>query len=220
MKFRHILPAMLLMASCQGHQKQINSPEQVDTITTQSLQPNEKNGPETADDLSMLAYGGAKFGMSPDEVLQTDGFSGGTKSGENVRPPSSKRRVGNYDYDIVASFHENKLYLVSFSSAWQTAAFIEFDMLTVLNNLKDVITIRYGEPTHKYKMPNVMDFEPGVRRWVYLWEIEDKVISVGMRESNEGANYQAIMWIYNKPIFDRIGYNKANVNKVRDAAKF
>jgi len=180
----------------------------------------EKEIQDANDDLSLYAYAGAKFGMSMEEVLATDGFSGGTVAGETVRAPENKRRVGNYHYDIVASFHENKLYLITFSSAWQTAAFIEFDMVTVLNNLRDVIAIRYGEPDLRNKMPNVMDFEPGVHRWVYKWTIDDKVVSIGMRESTAGANYQAVMWIYNKPIFDKIGFNKANVNKVKDAAKF
>lgn len=158
--------------------------------------------------------------MRMDEVLATEGFSGGTKSGETVWAPEHKRRVGNHNYDIVAHFHEDKLYLVTFGSAWQTAAFIEFDMVSWLNNLKDVIAIRYGQPQFRYKMPNVMDFEPGTHKWVYKWEIEDKVIQIGMREHSEGARYQAIMWIYNKPVFDRIGYMKSNVNKVKDAARF
>lgn len=180
----------------------------------------EKEKADAKKELSLYAYAGAKFGMSIEEVLASEGFSGGTVSNERVRAPENKGRVGNYNYDIEASFHQNKLYLVSFNSAWQTAAFLEFDMVSVLNNLKDVIAIRHGEPGFRYKMPNVMDFEPGVHHWVYKWEIDDKVISIGMRESSAGAKYQAIMWIYNKPIFDTIGFNKAKVNKVKDAAKF
>ena len=225
MRHHQLLVSMLLFAACTGSPTHQNQTLNQDSLIAAEQRIADSMAAENArqkalNDLSMSAYGGSKFGMSTEEVLQTEGFSGGTLTGEIIRPPANKRRVGNYNYDIEARFHENKLYLVTFGSAWQTAAFIEFDMVTLLNNLKDVIAIRYGEPNQRYKMPNVMDFEPGAHRWVYKWEIEDKVITIGMRESVAGANYQAIMWIYNKPIFDNIGYNKANVNKVMDAAKF
>ncbi len=223
MKIYYFLPLMLF--SCTHTPKPHPEPKNQDSLNAIELAINDSIARENEklqalNDLSMSAYGGARFGMSVAEVLQTEGFSGGRADGDIVRPPSDKRRVGNFNYDIVSNFHENRLYLVTFGSAWQTASFIEFDMVTMLNNLKDVITIRYGEPRMKYKMPSVLDFEPGALRWVYKWEIAEKVITIGMRESVEGANYQAVMWIYNKPIFERIGYNKANVNKVKDAAKF
>lgn len=225
MKILTAVTIPILIFSCtfsptiqQGDTQRQDSTEVIQSPADSSS--SEMENYDAAHNLSLYAYAGAKFGMSIEEVLTTEGFSGGPASGETVRAPENKRRVGNYNYDIVAHFHENKLYLVTFGSAWQTAAFIEFDMVTMLNNLRDVIAIRYGEPDLRNKMPNVMDFEPGVHRWVYKWEIDDKVVSIGMRESTAGANYQAVMWIYNKPIYDKIGFNKAIVNKEKDAAKF
>lgn len=221
-----LLVMVVILAACTGGNKQsVQKSVNIDSLNTVRQRvadsiSNENQKRRELEDLSLSAYGGARFGMSMEEVLMTEGFSGGTSNAEIVKPPVEKRKVGNYNYDIVANFHENKLYLVTFGSVWQTAAFIEFDLTGLVKNLKDVITIRYGEPHYSYKMPNVMDFEPGSHRWVYKWEIEEKVIEIGMRESGEGANYQAVMWIFNKPVFDKIGYNKANVNKVRDAAKF
>lgn len=220
MKIIYLSTMMLLLIACQANQqKPASSTAPAQPISADSLDEPADPAKE-AEDPSLYAYGGAKFGMSTDEVLATEGFSGGTLKGETLTAPSDKSRVGNYKYNITASFHENKLYLVSIASDWKTAADIEFDLVALLNNLRDVISLRYGNPTQKNKMPNVMDFEPGGFRWVYTWQTGDKLIKAGMHESSDGAKYQAVMWIYNQPMFDKIGYNKANVNKVKDAARF
>lgn len=221
-----ILSISVFLASCLGKTTENRQPEfntdslaKVQKLISDSIEA-EKSELEEIRNLSLSAYGGTKFGMSMDEVMKTAEFLDGVTGIDFAKPPADKRTIGNHSYDITANFHNDSLYLVTIGSAWQTAAFIEFDMVGFIKNLKDVITIRYGEPHIKYRMPNVMDFEPGTLKWVYKWEIEEKVITVGMREAGEGAKYQSIAWIYNKPVFDRIGYNKSNVNKVRDAAKF
>lgn len=213
---------LLLFVACH-QQPQTNQgvlPKPNDAANSDQLYTDSLHHIDSVYAISLHAYAGAYFGMHPEELLNTDGFSGGLMDGDLVHVPSSKRKVGNYAYDIKGFFHEHKLYMVTFESAWYTAADIEFELVANLNNLKEIISIRYGQSQKKFKTPNVMEFEPGTIRWVYIWEIDSKEIRIGMQESPKGSLYRVVMWIVHKPVFDLVGYRKSKLQKVKDAEKF
>ena len=174
-------------------------------------------------EISKTAFGGARFEMGAKEVLETEVFRGGTSGADWVQPRGGSSPVGRYQYGVRAKFHHDSLYMITFTSGSENAAYIEDKILSYATNFKEVIAEKYGPPQKNNGAPDVMDFNPGSIRWIYEWDIEDKVIQIGMAEESSGSHYYAVSRIYYKPIFQKLFDAKGNRKQdsvIRDATKF
>ena len=188
-------------------------------------------------ELSKVAFGDAKFGMSLKEVMKKDGFRGGTsfkgrgffQGKDYAWAPYEKLTIGDDFYiKIEAHFFNDSLSLVTIESYFQTANYIDNKLLDISKNLKDVIAAKYGTPNSIYThLPRIYDFSPNETIWMYEWVIEEKIIRIGMREEGSGSKYQVYAEIFNKPMRERENkletekYNQQKKQQIKsDATKF
>lgn len=174
-------------------------------------------------ELSKIAFAETKFGMTTKEVLKTDIFKEDTYYGNGIISKSSENKLGNYLYQIGAHFNNDSLWLILISSKSQTANYIDTDLLSSLNNLKDVIAEKYGEPDIINDAPDIFDFKPGFDYNMYRWKVGNKAIKIGMYELSSGSEYKVMCSIYYKPIYERLLNNNIETNRKQvksDASKF
>jgi len=192
-----------------------------------SLEVIELKRKEARIEKSKIAFGGAKFGMSVNQVMKTDIFKGGYSSAYGnsayARPSYKNSKIGEYEYDIEAIFNQDSLYSITIQSPFETANYIDTKVIDCANNMREVIQLKYGYADNTYGTPEFYNYKPGYIQWMYKWEIEDKVILIGLMEKSSGSEYNSYTMIYNKKMKDRVNKNeniKEDDNKKSDSNKF
>lgn len=137
------------------------------------------------------AFGGAEFGMSLKEVLNLPTFKDYSKT-NNIQLTGIHKYIGDEYYDIFLLFGENdELYTVLFSSITSSNAdYLNTVTKRKVDNLKEIIQNVYGEPHFDYGYPSILDLRAGETRLVYLWNIGNKAIRIGVQANNDGYRHR------------------------------
>lgn len=144
------------------------------------------------------AYADAKFGMSSKEVSELPHFKDWLidTNYRDIRYDNNDM-IGNRAYKVSISFHNNQLYMVSFSSlSYKSATYLDTEIANDVENLKEIITNSCGYPTGIASMPSVVDLNPTQTYLIYQWIISTKFIEIGIYEKSSGSEYmmKADMW--------------------------
>ena len=136
------------------------------------------------------AFGGAEFGMSFKEVSKLPAFKDYSKDSD-AQLTGIHKYVGDEYYTIFLLFGENdELYTVLFTSTFLNADFLNTVTKSRVDNLKEIIQNVYGEPHFSYGYPSILDLHAGETRLVYLWNIGNKAIRIGVQANNDGYRYR------------------------------
>jgi hypothetical protein len=216
-----------LVVSCSSsHNKQDQQPlkQKQDSLSVikqkrinDSIAIVEKHNKEKRIELSKIAYGDVRFGMSFNQVLNTKVFRGG-KVGNDTRYLDCRndefRKLGSKMWDISGIFYNDSIYLVTIESPVSVESNkINPELFDQVNILKDVIDKDFGQPDEKYGNPRISEFEPGGIIWMYRWNIEDKTIKLGMAESDTLSKFKTTCYISHEPTA------KIIINNRKEAAR-
>ncbi|WP_286776714.1 hypothetical protein [Sphingobacterium sp. UBA2074] len=164
------------------------------------------------EEASKIVYGKIKFGITRKEYKKI------------MADPYDRYSVGNYEYSFNPVFDKTgELYLLEISSFYENASKIETELNDSKNNLRDVISQKYGSPVEDYGNPDFFKFKPGYIQWQYKWDVYTKTILIGISEANSGSRYKTVMWIYDQPTKNRIDNedkDKYKKNTLNDAKQF
>jgi len=187
-----------LLLSCSNKQK-----EKYESVA--------EKGPDTLyQSTSNIVYKDVKFGISKNEYEKS--------------VPTYLNQIGNTKYMLDPVFNDNdSLVCLSFTSIDKTANFVDTEVKDDMNNLKRVIESKYSLPQINFGEINFLDFKPNNIQWKYGWKLYTKMVLIGMIESRNGKTYSAVMWIYDKPSYERYRNNKeekATENYSKESSDF
>lgn len=161
-----------LFLACNSQQKQ-TSTSQTQTSEIQLAEEQRQNSLEQArlDSLALIAWGDAKFGMSPKDVENTIAFSGkGNKVDDwSIIVPFEKRlefeRQNNLQElkSISGHFSENELYEIVLKSLTRSAAYLD-DLISDCYILASKFEEKYGRPVMFEEDVSISSFANGVHQ--------------------------------------------------------
>lgn len=151
-----------------------------------------------AKELAKKAYADSKFGMSTKEVSDLPHFKDW-----NIVPNDSNSVynycdiIGDRCYNVSMSFDCDKLYSVEFASnEYRSANYIDTEIRYDIENLKEIITKTYGEPTGIVGMPSIIDINPRTPTVVYEWLIATKYIQICVKEKYSGSEFVMVAYMW------------------------
>lgn len=141
---------------------------------------------------AITAFGEIKFGMTRDTVKAI--------MKRTLRQGQSKA-LGAYDYSFSPTFNDaGLLYMLQLQTASESSLQLESSVRAKMENLKQIITTKYGEPKKSFGYPDDFAFVETQTQWVHIWEFDTKTIKVGIAAETEGSRYKAICSIYDDPL--------------------
>ena len=141
---------------------------------------------------AMTAFGEIKFGMTRDTVQSIMGKTFGQ---------GKSRLLGAYNYSFSPSFNDaGQLYMLQLQTASESSLQLESSVRAKMDNLKQIITTKYGEPKKSFGYPDDFAFVETQIQWTNVWEFDTKTIKIGVAAETEGSRYKAICWIYDDPL--------------------
>lgn len=137
-----------------------------------------------------VAFGSLRFGMSRKDVTSA---------------------MGDKQYGFIPIGNENclmdlkytgagQLYQVLFNGDVVMANMIETRVQPSAENLRRVITAKYGPPALLRGYPQFFEYKPGVEFPLYRWRIGTKTIIVAVHEIPSGMQYEALLSIIDEPM--------------------
>lgn len=205
-----IIVTCTFFCSCTNSGTYIES----DTDTTVSFSQTNKDTLRTVDSAiiaqSKVVYGDLKFGATKEEYdkVMKDLF----------------QEVGDETYSFWPFYNsDKKLYMLGIEGFTQNANYLDNRVYDQMNNLKQVISEKYGEAEAIFPYPSIFDFTPGYINWTNLWSVGTKKIKVGVMEVSSGSEYRAVCRIYDEPMYEEMEKEretKSNEKKSGDANKF
>ncbi len=193
-----ILSISAFLFSCNSNkQKLLSEKKLADSIQRAQMAEREKYLADSLAvaarlDQAMTAFGQLKFGMKRDTVLAI--------MKKNFESGSSKT-LGAYTYSFVPQFNdEGQLYKLQLETASESSLQLESTVRAKVDNLKQIIGTKYGEPQKSYEYPDDFAFVETQVQWTNLWQFDTKTIKIGVAAETEGSRYKAICWIYDDPM--------------------
>jgi len=190
--------AVLLLTSCNSNKKKelaekriVDSIQQVRLLERQKFQADSL---EMAARLNqaMTAFGEIKFGMSRDTVQSIM---------EKTLGQGKSKLLGSYNYSFSPSYNDaGQLYMLQLQTASESSLQLESSVRAKVDNLKQIITTKYGEPKKIFGYPDDFAFVETQIQWTNVWEFDTKTIKIGVEAIPEGSLYKAICWIYDDPL--------------------
>lgn len=192
------IAAVLLLTSCNFNKKKELAEKRIaDSIQQVRLLEREKfqaDSLEKADRLNqaMTAFGEIKFGMTRDTVQSIMG---------KTLDQGKSKLLGAYNYSFSPSFNDaGQLYMLHLETASESSLQLESSVRAKVDNLKQIITTKYGEPKKSFGYPDDFAFIETQTQWTNVWEFDTKTIKIGVAAETEGSRYKAICWIYDDPL--------------------
>lgn len=192
------LVVMFLLISCNPNKnKELAEKRKADSIQQVRLQEHEKF---VADSLAnaarleqaMTAFGGIKFGMSRDTVQAIM---------KRTLKQGTGKTLGAYEYSFSPVFNDaGQLYMLKLQTTSESSLQLESSVRAKVDNLKQIIATKYGEPKKSFGYPDDFAFVETQTQWTDIWEFDTKTIKVGVIAETEGSRYKAICWIYDDPL--------------------
>lgn len=90
--------------------------------------------------------------------------------------------------------------MLHLQTASESSLQLESSVRAKLENLKQIISVKYGEPKKSFGYPDDFAFVETQTQWVHIWEFDTKTIKIGVAAETEGSRYKAICSIYDDPL--------------------
>lgn len=189
---------MTLLISCNSNQKKLHTEKRKADSLIQILQLEREKF--LADSLSIAqrreqaitAFGGIKFGMSKDTVKAIM---------EKTFQQGASKILGAYSYSFSPVFNNSgQLYMLQLQTAPESSLQLESTVMARVQNLKQIISAKYGEPQKSFAFPDDFAFVESNLQWTNIWKFDTKTIKIGVAAEPEGSLYKAVCWIYDDPI--------------------
>lgn len=143
-------------------------------------------------DQAITAFGEIKFGMSRDSVQSVM---------KRTLNQGNSKTLGAYQYFFSPSFNDaGQLYMLQLQTASESSLQLESSVRAKVDNLKQIITTKYGEPKKSFGYPDDFAFVETQTQWTSIWEFDTKTIKIGIAAETEGSRYKAICWICDDPL--------------------
>lgn len=197
---RIILPlaVLFLFISCNPNQKQqLAEKRKADSIQHVRQLEREKFQADSLAkaarlDRAMTAFGQLKFGMSRDSVQAIM---------KRTLNQGKSKLLGAYEYSVTPGFNDGgQLYMLQIQSGSESSLQLESSVRAKVDNLKQIISAKYGEPKKSFGYPDDFAFVETNKQWTNVWEFDTKTIKVGVQAIPEGSRYMAICQIYDDPL--------------------
>ena len=190
--------AVLLLTSCNfNKKKEIAEKRMADSIQQVRLLEREKFQADSLEKATRLnqaltAFGEIKFGMTRDTVQSIMG---------KTLDQGKSKLLGAYSYSFSPSFNDaGQLYMLKLETASESSLQLESSVRNKVDNLKQIISTKYGEPKKSFGYPDDFAFVETQIQWTNVWEFDTKTIKIGVAAIPEGSLYKAICWIYDDPL--------------------
>jgi hypothetical protein len=142
--------------------------------------------------IAITAFGQLKFGMSRDSVQAVM---------KRTLNQGKSKTLGAYDYSFSPSYNDaGQLYMLQLQSGSESSLQLESSVRAKVDNLKQIISTKYGEPQKSFGYPDDFAFVETTTQWTTIWQIDTKTIKVGVAAETEGSRYKAVCWIYDDPL--------------------
>lgn len=177
-----VFQLIIILFSCnQNPSKNEPNPD----VYSNLLQENVKSIPEYSLEDSETVYKNLKFGDSKekyDKVI-ADYF----------------QYISDSKFRFTPAFNDdNQLYSLDISGAYRSANYLDTEIKDEVYLLYNVIKEKYGEPYNKKEFPNIIDLNSGYVKWIFMWVMNDKLITIGVGKSNYQSTFYSNMHIWNK----------------------
>lgn len=160
-----------------------------------------------------IAFGNLRFGMSKKEYDHLP-----------KKDQDYFQKIGNYEYMMEPFFDDsNRLYMLQFTTVSKDANYIDTYVKSSAQNFNDVISAKYGSGELLNTFPSILEFQSGYIRWMYQWQIGNKIIKIGAGEVSSGSEFYSICWIYDNKLYDQQKLKDQNASKSQqkqDGEKF
>jgi hypothetical protein len=190
--------AVLILTSCHFNKKRELAEKRIaDSIQQVKLLEHEKF---QADSLAkavrlnqaLTAFGEIKFGMTRDTVQSIM---------RKTLDQGKSKLLGAYNYSFSPSFNDaGQLYMLQLQTVSESSLQLESSVKAKVDNLKQIISTKYGEPKKSFGYPDDFAFVETQVQWTNIWEFDTKTIKIGVAAETEGSRYKAICWIYDDPL--------------------
>jgi hypothetical protein len=190
--------ALMILVSCNFSKKK----ELAEKRKADSLQQVQKLEREKliADSLArasrlnqaLTAFGVLKFGMLRDSVqaVMKRTLTGG-----------KSKTLGAYDYTFTPVYNDaGQLYMLQIQSGSESSLQLESSVRAKVDNLKEIIRKKYGEPKISKPYPDDFAFVENNQVWTNVWEFDTKTIKIGVAAEPEGSRFKATCSIYDDPL--------------------
>jgi len=192
------IAVLILLASCNFNKKKelpdkriADSLQQVRLLEREKFQEDSLKKAARLNQ-AMTAFGEIKFGMTRDTVqsIMRKTFDQG-----------KSKVLGAYNYSFTPSFNDaGQLYMIHLQTASESSLQLESSVRAKVDNLKQIISTKYGDPKKSYGYPDDFAFVETQIQWTNVWEFDTKTIKIGVAAETEGSRYKAICWIYDDPL--------------------
>ena len=220
----YCLCSIFIYSSCNHQKKKLEEERTLDSIVIE-----EKHNREIEDsiktvmlkDLSLIAWGDTKFGMTFQEVKNSRTFNNCSQSDSILFVSRDSTFIGGHQFsNIYADFYNNALYKININSGLKTLD--EFDiLLKIVEILRKKVQSKYGEPSFiekdkEYVSSQLLDKNSVV---LFNWDIMEKRINISIQ--HEMDNYFSInCLIYNNILMSERTESITNNEKKTDAGGF
>lgn len=192
------IAAVLILTSCNFNKKKELAEKRIaDSIQQVKLLEREKFQADSLEkaarlNQAMTAFGEIKFGMMRDTVQSIMG---------KTLDQGKSKLLGAYNYSFSPSFNDaGQLYMLHLETASESSLQLESSVRAKVDNLKQIISTKYGEPKKSFGYPDDFAFVETQIQWTNVWEFDTKTIKIGVAAETEGSRYKAICWIYDDPL--------------------
>lgn len=220
----YCLCSIFICNSCNYQKKKLEEQKKLDSILIE-----EKHNTKIADslkivmlkELSSTAWGDTKFGMTFQEVKNSQTFKGSSQSDSILFVSRDSTYIGGYQFsNIYAGFYNNTLYKININSGMKTLD--DFDkLLKIVEILRKKIQSKYGEPSFIEKDKEYVSSQLLDRNSVALfnWDIMEKRINISIQ--HEMDNYFSVnCLIYNSMLMNKKTESITNNEKKTDSGGF
>lgn len=193
-----VLALVVVLFSCNSNSKKILAEKKLaDSIQKVKMLEREKF---LADSLAvaarleqaLTAFGELKFGMTRDTVAALMKKSFGSEN---------SKTLGAYSYTFIPQYNdEGQLYKLLLETGSESSLQLESTVRAKVDNLKQIISTKYGEPQKSFGYPNDFAFVETQVQWTNIWQFDTKTIKIGVAAVTEGSRYKAVCWIYDDPL--------------------
>jgi|GEM_PF-2541584 len=192
------IAAVLLLTSCNFNKKKELAEKRIaDSIQQVRLLEHEKFQADSLEkavrfNQAMTAFGEIKFGMTRDTVQSIM---------KRTLNQGKSKMLGAYNYFFSPSFNDaGQLYMLQLQTVTESSLELESSVRAKADNLKQIITTKYGEPKKSFGYPDDFAFVETQIQWTNVWEFDTKTIKIGVAAEPEGSRYKAICWIFDDPL--------------------
>ncbi len=124
-----------------------------------------------------------------------DYFLGMSKE-DAISVGTKKINLVNADYNIILSYNDhNSLSTIVLKGDQQNALAVDTSIKNTISSLLNYYSNIYGPPSISNEYPSFLEIEDSITSKIYIWDINDKTIVIGIGEENK-MYFSAIIFQY------------------------